>query len=74
MFENCQGINTMGLSASLDDYKKPILHKYENITNNLKKKHKKYKGFTQYAFVTLGTTLLFTTEKSTKLRQKRLDH
>ena len=35
MFENWQGINPMGLSASLADYKK-ILNKHGNVTKILK--------------------------------------
>ena len=43
----------MGISASLADYLKKI-HKHENVTNILKTKHKKIKGYTQWAFVSLG--------------------
>ena len=41
MFKNCQRINTMGLSASLDDYiYKKILHKHENFIKIVKMKQK----------------------------------
>ena len=55
MFENLHGINPMGLSASLANYKK-------NFINMKISTQKNYKGFTQWAFVALGLNLLFTTE------------
>ena len=37
MFENLQQINPMGLSESLADFRKIIIHKNENVTSNLNK-------------------------------------
>ena len=57
MFENWQGINPMGLSASLVD-KKTLLNKHENVSKILKMKHKKIKEYNQCSIATLGLTLL----------------
>ena len=44
MFESWQGINPMGLSASLGNYLKTILHKHENVTKILKMRHTQNQG------------------------------
>ena len=43
MFENLQGINPMGLSASLANYKKTILFINEHVTNIHKTEKNKIK-------------------------------
>ena len=63
----------MGLSASLDHYIKTIINKHENPTNILKTEHKKFKGYTQWAFLNLGPNLLLT-EKIIKNRQQNKDN
>ena len=44
MFVNWQGINPMGLSSSLANHLKTILHQHENFTNIIKMKHKINQG------------------------------
>ena len=72
MFGNLLGINPMGLSASLPTIKTAIPHKHENFTRIINIIHIK-KGYTQWAFVTLGPTLSFTTEKLSKhIQQEKI--
>ena len=69
MFENWQGINSMGLSASLAYYKLQYFTNMKMSPTTLRLNTKKCKGFNQWAFVSVGKTLVYTTEKLTKLRQ-----
>ena len=62
MFENWQGINPMSLSASLAEYQKTILHKYENVTEMLNMKYKKNKGIDPMVLCSLWADSLLTTK------------
>ena len=65
MLENWQGIDPMGLSTTLDDYKNKQLLTNTNFSpKTLRQNTKKCKGLTQWEFVPLGPTLIFTTEKN----------
>ena len=45
MLENFQGINPIGLGATLDDYNNDkFFTTHKNVTNNLEMKHKKMRG------------------------------
>ena len=69
MFENLQGIKPMGFSASLDDKKKYFINM--KMLPILLIRNKKIKEYTQWAFVTLGATILLTTKKVSKHRQQK---
>ena len=54
MFGNFLGINPMGLSASLANYKKIILRKHKNFTTIIKIKHKNSRDRPNEHFFPLG--------------------
>ena len=61
MFEICEGLTQSALVSLWPTIKKTSqTYKFHQ---KLKRKQKNYKGFNQWEFVPLGSTLLFTTEK-----------
>ena len=74
MFGNLQGMNPMGLSANLSDYKnKQYFTNIKMSPTLLRQNKKQFKGYTQWKILPLGPTILFKTEKLTKHRQQNKD-